>query len=472
MIQARQVTFRYPSANRGLAPVSLDVQSGEAVLVTGPSGSGKSTLARCLTGIIPHLYRGSLAGEVQLNGGKTTDQPLWKLAEHAGMVFQNPASQMLAPTVEEEIIFGLENLGLPREEISARLEAVLAQFNLTALRLRSPQTLSGGEQQKLALASIVARQPEFLVLDEPLSMLDSTAALEFVGYLDQQIQTGRSWIVFEHRQEFLETIRKLRVVDLDGAGQQVDRVDIELDLPPREQFQLEMEAVSVHLGGRAILNNLSLSLPGGQLVALVGRNGVGKTTLLRVLAGLQKFSGRVAVETPHGQSIPDMGLAFQNPDLQLFNPTVRAEILYRLPHPDIGLYQQLINTLGLTAYEQTPPLLLSEGEKNRLALAMVMMRNPAHGILLDEPSLGQDSAHKRILIRLLRRLVYAGQLVVMTTHDLALAAQADRLILLGSDGVITDGKTDEILRDEAAWEQAGLILPDWFLHKRDVSVRV
>jgi energy-coupling factor transporter ATP-binding protein EcfA2 len=203
----------------------------------------------------------------------------------------------------------------------------------------------------------------------------------------------------------------------------------------------------------------------------VGRNGVGKTTLLRVLSGLQKFSGQVLVETLHDQVAPDFGLAFQNPDLQIFNPTVRDEILYRLPDPDMELYHHLLSALGLGTYEQTPPLLLSEGEKNRLALAMVMMRNPAHGILLDEPSLGQDAAHKRILIHLLRAVAGAGQLVLMTTHDLSLASQADRLILLGPNGVIADGKTSEILQDEVAWKQAGLILPDWFLRNKVVSVR-
>jgi energy-coupling factor transporter ATP-binding protein EcfA2 len=463
MIQASQVSFRYPNANRGLAPVSLQVQPGEAVLITGPSGSGKSTLARCLTGIIPHLYRGTMTGEVQLNGSDTADQPMWQLAEHAGMVFQNPASQMLAPSVEDEILFGLENLGLPKDEITSRLEAVLDQFNLSSMRSRPPQTLSGGEQQKLALASIVARRPDFLVLDEPLSMLDSTAAMELVQYLERQIQDGRSLIILEHRREFLEAIKNLRVVDLDGYHQHDERFPLDLNLPPKERFQLEMEEVSVHLGGRAILDDLNLTLQGGQLIALVGRNGVGKTTLLRTLAGLQKFKGRVSVETPNGQVAPDLGLAFQNPDLQIFNPTVRDEILYRLPDPDMEQYHRLLNTLGLAPYEQTPPLLLSEGEKNRLALALVLMHNPAHGILLDEPSLGQDAAHKRVLIRLLRTLVDAGQLVVMTTHDLTLASQANRLILLGNEGVIVDGPTDVVLQDKAAWQQAGIVFPDWFL---------
>ena len=166
MLHTHQVAFQYPQEGRGLQPVSLEIQPGTITLITGPSGSGKSTLARCLIGLIPHLYNGELSGEVWLNGYRTDEALLWQLAEKAGMVFQNPAAQMLAPTVEEEIIFGLENLGLARDEISQRLETVLPQFGLVHLRERAPQTLSGGEQQKLALAAIVAREPDALILDE------------------------------------------------------------------------------------------------------------------------------------------------------------------------------------------------------------------------------------------------------------------------------------------------------------------
>ncbi len=466
MLRANQVAFRYPQEGRGLPPASLEVAAGEIALFTGPSGCGKSTLARCLIGLIPHLYHGQLSGEVWLNGYRTSDAPLWQLTEKAGMVFQNPAGQMLASTVEEEILFGLENLGLPRSEMSARLESALTQFGLQHFRRRNPQTLSGGEQQKLALAAVTARDPAVLVLDEPLSMLDSTAAGELVRYLGDLARQGRAVTVFEHRREYLDTLPGLRVLSLDGARGESLRgaasLPRGLNLPPKASFRLELEGVSVKLGERAPLQNLNLSLPSGQWVAVVGRNGVGKTTLLRALAGLQAYSGRVQVIGADGAQSPGFGMVFQNPDLQLFNPSVRAEILYRLPDPDLAYYAALLQVLGLETYEHTPPLLLSEGEKKRLALALVLMRRPAHGVLLDEPSLGQDGAHKAILGRVLRALAEAGQLVVMTTHDLSLAAQADRLVLLGFDGVVAQGATPAVLRDEAAWAQAGIVLPEWF----------
>jgi energy-coupling factor transport system ATP-binding protein len=466
MLQVQNIAFQYPHNERGLSQFSLEVNPGEAVLVTGPSGCGKSTLARCLAGIIPQLYRGELTGDVFLNGNKITDTPIWQLSEKVGMVFQNPTGQMLAPTVEDEIIFGLENLGLEREEIKSRFEKVLAQFGLTALRGRVPQTLSGGEQQKLALAAIVAREPDVLVLDEPLSMLDSTAAADLVRDLESQVKAGRSVVVFEHRREFLESIENLRVIELNGTKRMIRAEIPTLELPPRKGYQLIIQDLTIHLGGVAVLNDVNLSLANGQLVAIMGRNGVGKTTLLRALAGLQKYAGQISIQRSQGTERPDFGLAFQNPDLQIFNPSVREEILYRLSEPDLRFYKWLVTALGLENYQDTPPLLLSEGEKNRLALAIVAMRNPAHGILLDEPSLGQDQAHKDVLVSLLRALVGAGQLMVMTTHDLGLAAQADRLILLAPDGIVADGPTEAVFADEAAWRRAGIVVPEWFQHPR------
>jgi energy-coupling factor transporter ATP-binding protein EcfA2 len=211
------------------------------------------------------------------------------------------------------------------------------------------------------------------------------------------------------------------------------------------------------LGGRPILQDLSFEADSGQVIAIVGRNGVGKTTLLRSLAGLQSHDGTISVD---GQP-PYLGMVFQNPDLQLFNASVRDEILYRLPEPDPAHYTWLLEVLGLTAYEATPPLLLSEGEKKRVVLATILMQNPRHGLLLDEPSLGQDSVHKDRLVHLARVVAEAGQLVIMTTHDLGLAAQADRLLLLGTDGLVADGPPDCILAQEAPWVRMGLRVPDW-----------
>jgi energy-coupling factor transport system ATP-binding protein len=459
IVWADNVAYRYPQNDFGLATTSLTVTAGDAMLVTGPSGCGKSTLARCLTGLIPHLYRGRLSGEVLLDGCGTIETPLWRLTERAGLVFQNPAAQMLAVTVEEEILFGLENLGLTRDIVRERLEASLARFDLDSLRTRSPQTLSGGEQQRLALAAITARHPPVLVLDEPLSMLDVTASTDLVAHLADLARSGTTVIVCEHRAEYLQAISSLRTLHLDGAsGSKQSGLAQEAGIGHQgSQFVLEVSGLGVRLGGRFVLQDLSFSVRGGEVVAVVGRNGVGKTTLLRALAGLQKHAG---IATIDGER-PDLGIVFQNPDLQLFNATVREEILYRLPDPPMDRYAWLMEMLGLGRYEETPPLLLSEGEKKRVALATVLMRGPRHGVLLDEPALGQDTAHKSRFMRMARALADAGQLVILTTHDLTLAAQADRLMVLGSEGFVADGPPTRVLRDDAPWAQVGLYVPEW-----------
>ncbi len=461
LVCSEGVSFRYPQHGSGLPPTSLDIDAGDVVFISGPSGSGKSTLARCLVGLIPHLYRGRLSGQVWLDGLNTAETPMWKLAERAGLVFQNPAAQMLAVSVEEELIFGLENLGLSRAVIRERMDATLSGFGLDHLRGRSPHTLSGGEQQKLALAAIMARQPPVLVLDEPLSMLDSTSAFELVAHLADLAREGTTVVACEHRAEVLRVIPNLKTVYLDGHA--ADQAPVAYDrgplalAPTAAPFTLHVSDLCVELGGRPVLHDLSFEANDAQVIAIVGRNGVGKTTLLRSLAGLQSHNGSISVD---GEP-PDLGMVFQNADMQLFNATVRDEILYRLPEPDMARYTWLLEILGLTAYEATPPLLLSEGEKKRVVLATILMQSPRHGLLLDEPALGQDSVHKDRLVHLARALAEAGQLVIMTTHDLTLAAQADRLLLLGPDGFVADGPPEYVLAEEAPWSRLGLRVPDW-----------
>jgi energy-coupling factor transporter ATP-binding protein EcfA2 len=461
IIRTEMAAFRYPQGAQGLNSISLQIEAGEMVIITGASGSGKSTLARCLTGLIPHLYNGSLEGSIHLDDLETTKTPLWVLTERAGLVFQNPASQILAPSVEEEILFGLENNGLKPKEMEARLEEILSQLDLLELRKRSPRTLSGGEQQKLALATAIARRPKVLVLDEPLSMLDTTAAQQLVEHAVQMNLSGTTVVFCEHREEYFTEIPQLTTIQLDGYPKlRVDPSSLDNPFNSIETTRVEIDDLQVELGGRPVLSDINLSLSGGQIIAVVGRNGVGKTTLLRSLAGLQHHDGMVSVNGGK----PEFGMVFQNPDWQLFNPTVKDEMLYGLRDPDMDHYHWLMEALGLMRYTHTPPLLLSEGEKKRLTMAMVLMHRPRHGILLDEPALGLDDVHKRMLVGILRALASSGQIVLISTHDLSLAAQADRLILLGPEGIIADGPTTEVMSDRDAWDRLRLRLPEWIRH--------
>jgi len=458
MLRTEQLSYHYLGEQRGLDPLSLAIAPGEMVLVSGPSGCGKSTLARCLSGLIPHLYKGHLQGQVWVDTLATHDTPLWQLSEHVGLVFQNPASQMLASTVEDEILFGLENLGLPRDTIRDRLEETLVQFGLSDLIARSPLALSGGEQQKVALAATMARRPPTLVLDEPLSMLDATSVEELVAHLDGLTRNGTTVVVCEHRIEPFSAQQDSRTIELGNGPCRALNIDATtFPVDDGEPFALEVSGLGAQLAGRNVLHDLSFSVESGQIVVIVGRNGVGKTTLLRALVGLQRHSGTATV----GGRPPDLAMVFQNPDWQLFNATVRDEILFKIPAPDMARYRWLLDVLGLCDHENAQPLLLSEGQKKRVALATALMRTPRHGVLLDEPSLGQDAEHKARLMRLARALAGAGRLVIMTTHDLSLAARADRLLLLGEDGLAADGPPEKIWHDRSAWDRIGLNVPQW-----------
>jgi energy-coupling factor transport system ATP-binding protein len=464
MLTINELTYTYPQHESGIGPYTLSVRPGEVLHVTGSSGCGKSTLARCAAGLIPHLYHGTISGEVLVGGRDAAATPLWELAETAGFVFQNPSTQMLGVSVEEEILLGLENLGLERSEMRDRLEESMRMFGLEDLRARRPQTLSGGEQQKLALAAITARRPPLLVLDEPLSMLDVTAATDLAGHLSELARSGVAVLVFEHRSDYLADMPGLRVMALDrlkapSAAAALPRPGTRAVIPAGGPPRLDISGLSVSMGGKSILRDLSFSVEPGTVTAIVGRNGSGKTTLLRALAGLQAHDGTVTA----GGRRPDFGHVFQNADLQLFNPTVRSDILFRVKNPDMELYAWLMAVLGLARYENTPPLILSEGEKKRVALATVLMRNPAGGILLDEPSLGQDTAHKTMLMEICRGLASHGKIVIMTTHELHLAAMADRVTLLAADGssIAADGTPDCVFSDRHAWKRAGMFVPAW-----------
>jgi energy-coupling factor transporter ATP-binding protein EcfA2 len=201
----------------------------------------------------------------------------------------------------------------------------------------------------------------------------------------------------------------------------------------------------------------------------VGANASGKTTLLRALAGLQPHSGRITGFVSGSRLGPRLGLVFQNPDRQIFNPTVRQEILYGLPDHDPGFYRSVVRLLGLSAYEDTPPLLLSEGEKKRLALATVLLRPGLRGICLDEPTLGQDERHRRLLGQILTRLAAAGYLCLVATHDLAWALEwSGRLLMLREGRLIGSGKPAVFERQEF-WAQAGLILPQGIAKRCDAD---
>jgi energy-coupling factor transporter ATPase len=201
IIETKNLTYSYPGGTKpSISDISIKVEKGEFVLITGPSGCGKTTLCRCFNGLIPHFYQGELKGEVSVAEMDTTKHQTHEMAKHVGLVFQNPENQLFALSIEKDVAFGLENLGVSREEIRKRVDWALKQTGIYDLRERSPHEVSGGQQQRIAIAAVLAMQPAIIVLDEPTSFLDPLSAekiFEVIRELNKKL--GITVVLVEHR---------------------------------------------------------------------------------------------------------------------------------------------------------------------------------------------------------------------------------------------------------------------------------
>ena len=233
IIKAEGLTYTYPIGTKpAFEDVSLNIEKGEFVILTGPSGCGKTTLCRCFNGLIPHFYGGKLEGEITVSGLQVSEHPIHELAQHVGMVFQNPENQLFALSVEKDVAFGLENLGVPREEIRERVDWALKMAGIYGLKDRAPYELSGGQQQRVALASVLAMQPEIIVLDEPTSFLDPLGALRIFKVInDLNKKLGITIILVEHRLDLTSKYANRVMVMTKGK--------IVLNGHPREVFNSE-----------------------------------------------------------------------------------------------------------------------------------------------------------------------------------------------------------------------------------------
>lgn len=427
-----RLTYWYPNGrDAALRDIEVSIDDGLTV-VAGPSGGGKSTLLRVLNGLVPHFHGGRIAGAAEVAGMNVFETPTRRLARTVGFVFQDPELQTVYDVVDREVAFGLENLAVAAREIPARVEEALDAAGIGHLAGRRVKTLSGGERQRVAIASALAMKPRMVVLDEPTSQLDPDGAAMVLSSAIGIARDGRAVVVSEHRMERLVQAARAMIVVDGGTATAVEPSSWSAPAashPPPRMSAPGPEAWSVRgvtagFGDRLVLDGVDLAGRSGEVVALSGPNGGGKTTLLRIIAGaLAPLSGRVERRPGRIAYLP------QNPTALLHRPTVRSEVSLTLERSGESERPEVVlRAFGLLLAADRYPRDLACGERQRAALAAVLPGRPGL-VLLDEPTRGMDAPARETLVRVVAALRDAGSAVVLATHDVALReAVADRVV--------------------------------------------
>jgi energy-coupling factor transport system ATP-binding protein len=434
-------TYRYPTGRADALDIAeLRIDEGLTV-ITGASGSGKSSLLRVFNGLVPHFHGGSVGGSAVVCDHDVITTATRVLATVVGFVFQDPELQSVYPSVERDVAFGLENIATPPAVMPSRVAEALERTGIAHLRGRGVATLSGGERQRLALAGVLAMRPRLIVLDEPLSQLDEEGARSVVAILGALAQAGTAVVVAEHRLDQLGPLdgrrlamqggRPVQVATSNGRGIAPIGAHRSGSHQAPTTLAWQLSGVATGPARTPILEEVCLEGHAGEVIALVGPNGGGKTTLLRTIAGLlAPCSGQVFREPGRVAFLP------QNPMALLHRATVAAEVAWTTRgDPSSGDAHAAIAELGLAGLAERDPRDLSTGERQRAAIAAVLAGAPRIA-LLDEPTRGMDDAARDALSRAVHRLRAAGSSIVVATHDKNLAAAlADRTVAVGAGRV-------------------------------------
>ncbi len=501
MIELRGITFTYGDTIV-LDDVDLLLEEGELVVVSGRTGVGKSTLLGVVTGLVPRFTGGTLTGSVVLDGHDVTRIPPRERADLVGYVGQDPSAGFVTDTVEEELAYGMEQLGLAPDTMRRRVEETLDLLGIADLRHRDLRTLSGGQQQRVAIGSVLTMHPRVLVLDEPTSALDPTAAEDVLATLTRLVHDlGLTVVVAEHRLErvvpFADRICLLtgdggiRVADpatiladspvapplvelgrlvgwspLPLAVREARRAARGLTLTPPPVVQptpgptrLTGRGLTVRHGPTVAVREVDLTLNGGTVTALMGRNGCGKSSLLWALRGRERYAGALAVagvdpaREDQRRRRELAGLVPQTPADLLYLETVAEECAAGDAATDRGpgRCRALLDRLAPGVPDDAHPRDLSEGQRLALALALVLADRPTL-LLLDEPTRGLDYPGKEALAGILRDLADEGLAVLVATHDVEFVAQAaDDLLVMAEGELVSRGPVREVVAQSPAF---------------------
>ena len=445
MIEFQNVSFFYPDSTEGsLKQIDLTIPDGQCVLLCGRSGCGKTTLTRLINGLIPQFFTGHLSGNVLLDGKSIFERPLYRIAEQVGSVFQNPRTQFFNVDTDGEIAFGMENEGIAPEKLRPRVTETARALHIENLLGRNIFALSGGEKQKIAFASVHAMEPEIYLLDEPSSNLDMTAIRDLREHLKLIKAQGKTVIIAEHRLYYLMDVAD-RILCLENGRLTGDwtpeqfralsaetrrnmglrAIDLQEERPvcfpvsPAAPV-LELKEVALSYQKQPVLHDISLQAAPGDVIAVVGHNGAGKTTFSRALCGLHKETAGTYLWRGRPQKLNERRrrsyMVMQDVNYQLFAESVAAECTFGLRHPDTALAEKALETLGLSPFRDRHPNTLSGGQKQRLAAAVSLLCNKEL-LVFDEPTSGLDYDSMVRLAALIRRLSVMGKVIFIVTHD-------------------------------------------------------
>jgi energy-coupling factor transporter ATP-binding protein EcfA2 len=532
MISFRNVSLIYPNSQTTVfEDVTFEVGEGEFVLLIGSTGIGKSSALKLMNGLVPHHTGGILGGDIQVNGISTRGVRPGELAHLIGIVGQNPINGFVTDIVEEEIAFAMEALAIPEAAMRKRVEEVLDLLALTPLRSRAIASLSGGEQQRVAIGSALVMNPKILLLDEPTSALDPVAAEEVLAILQRIVHDiGVTVVIAEHRLERVihyadriihigsdgsvvvgpprEVMRHSEIappiVELARAlGQDeiplsvrdarrslapkfetlaIQNLDSDLrrsSASKEQRVLVDIDQASFGYGFRRVLRDISLEITSGEIVALMGRNGSGKSTLMRsitgaidLLAGQLEVAGKDPRNFSPAELVNVVGFVPQDPSDLLYGRSVDEEC--SLADSDQGLppgtTKQTLETILPGISGATHPRDLSEGQRLTLVLAIVLATDPEI-LILDEPTRGLDYPSKSRLIEILTSRARSNRSVLIASHDVELVAElADRVLFLADGELINDGDVREVLTASLAFapQVAKILAPHKWLTVKEV----
>jgi energy-coupling factor transport system ATP-binding protein len=489
------LSFRYRRRDDfAIQKINFEVHPGQVMLIAGASGCGKTTLMRCINGLIPHTYDGEKHGDIRLFGQSVWGLPMAQISQSVGTLLQDPERQILGSYVLNEVAFGLESLGLPRDEVLTRVDEALSRLNILEMLERETFHASGGEKQKIALAGVLAMRPKILLLDEPLASLDPASAHEALHIFRQLADEGISVMIVEHRVEDVLAINREVVMymdegeiayygDVPGLMNVVDYTRIKLPAPiiidrakkdptppsfnpalkpDSEETLVAFEDVRFRYKPEMpeVLKGLNFTINQGDIIAILGHNGSGKTTLVKHALGLLKpTEGKVQLEGKDtgkisvAEAAHTIGYVFQSPTQMLFAPTVAKELSFG--PENLGFSREIIeenvdwaiNTVHLQDELETPPLALSFGQQKRISIAAVLaMRSRI--LMMDEPTAGQDYWNYQAFMDSILQMP-GFDAVLFITHDLDLAViYANRVLLVYQGQIKADGTPQEVLKDE------------------------